>query len=109
MKFSTNSLLSKWGFDDGDILDGLLYDNGLDVDAHKVLIKVVKTLLLAKIKQNVEVIEIHTIHNPIRAQTVDGVEINNYKYGHGDLLTPKVIDIDDDEIIKIAKEILSIE
>ncbi len=106
MRFSTDSLLSKWGFGDGDMLEDLMWDNDLrDVDEHEVLIKVVKTLLLPKIDQNVEVYEVSCIHNPIRARTVDGVEIDNYKIDHGNLLTPEFIEIDDDVIIKIAKEI----
>lgn len=76
---SSDSLFSKWGFNDGDVLDDIIYDaenagrlhrngygshNGL---AHDTLIELVKTELLPELPRRVETYEICSIHNPIRA------------------------------------------
>ena len=79
MIFHTDSLLSKWGFSDGDMLEDLLYDNNLgDVDTHTVLIKVVKEMVAPKVKQVLDIYEIPSIHNPIRTNSVDGVAVDHY-------------------------------
>ncbi|MCS6578218.1 hypothetical protein [Curtobacterium poinsettiae] len=80
------SLLSKWGFSDGDLMIDWAWDNLSDEDAemvsdqhHDLLIGLVKEYLVPKLSAwDVEVEEIQTIHNPIRARMVDGVEVNQY-------------------------------
>jgi hypothetical protein len=76
-------LLSKWGFGDGDApdhyldwLDGreLPYPEGW----HKILRHLVRTRLLPLVIEDIEVYDIETIHNPIRASRVNGVEIDDY-------------------------------
>ena len=54
------SLLSKWGFEDGDMLAD---DTGV---RHELLVQMVKHHLLPLL-QGVEVFEIRTCHNPVRA------------------------------------------
>jgi hypothetical protein len=105
MRFYTEGLLSKWGFNDGDILDDLLYDHfgTFDEDPHELLIKVVRVHILPKLEQMVEVHEINTIHNPIRATSVNGVKINVYEGIHGVSLTPEYVDIDDQHIVNLAR------
>ena len=53
------SLCSKFGFDDGDLLS-----------SHAVLIAVVRKYLLPLLDPRIEVEEINTHHNPIRATTL---------------------------------------
>lgn len=106
MRFYTESLLSKWGFGDGDMLDDLLYDNELgSVDAHGVLIEIVKTRLIPKIKQVVNVYTVQCAHNPIRANSVNGVEVDCYNNNNDIRLEPEFIDIKDSEILEIARAI----
>lgn len=54
------SLLSKWGFEDGDVLAD---DTGV---RHELLVQVIKDHLLPLL-HGVEVFEICTCHNPVRA------------------------------------------
>lgn len=79
-----SGLLSKWGFSDGampdelwDVLDGLgvPWDG---VEWHAVLRVLVRTYLVPALDQVVEVVDVETSHNPIRASTVDGVDVEPY-------------------------------
>lgn len=78
LRLYSSCLLSKWGFQDGDEPE-IVYDyceaHGIDytrLDWHATLVKLVRTYLLPALDQKVEVYEVETIHNPIRAETVDG-------------------------------------
>lgn len=75
---SSQSLLSKWGFDDGGTPEEF-YDycdeNGVDyerLDWDNTLRRLVRDHLLPALEQDVEVYDIETIHNPIRARSVNG-------------------------------------
>lgn len=113
MTFHTNDLLSKWGFGDGDMLTDLLEDNGLDMPYdmermrydHMVLVEVVKTYVVPPIKETVVVIEYNTNHNPIRASEVNGKDVDWFKYNEGIRLSPETVEVDDAEILTIARRI----
>lgn len=98
MRFYPNSLLSKWGFHDGDILDDIAWDNKIEVD-HDALIRIVKKYVIPKIKNKIKVFEIGTIHNPIRAESVDGKDIDCYN-GSDIKLDPEYVDVEDSIILK---------
>ncbi len=82
-----DGLLSKWGYCDGDIViewwdeqfDGEIPQDLLDhVDHHAVLSDLVRTHLVPVIIEaghTIEVYDIQSIHNPIRARILDGVEV----------------------------------
>ena len=76
-------LVSKWGFNDGDMPENLLDhldDLGISygkTEWHPILRRLVREHLLPKIPQQVEVYDIETIHNPIRASSVDGREVDD--------------------------------
>lgn len=66
------SLASKFGFMDGDIVSFFCGVNNIeselkDKDSHDVLIKLVRKHLLPLVS-HVEVFEISTMHNPIRCE-----------------------------------------
>ena len=111
MKFYTNGLLSKWGFEDGDQLIEYTYASyawGAPqlCDRNDLLVAVVRKFVLPHLVQRVEVYEIGGSHNPIRAKSVDGVEFDNhYDTEQPDLLTPSVLEVDDEEIRSLAMEI----
>jgi hypothetical protein len=91
-------LLSKWGFDDGSLPDGYLDwldDQGLDYpdDDTEILRTLVRTRLVPALDQRVELVEIETSHNPIRATTVDGVDVEECWYGRQEepTLTPDAV------------------
>lgn len=76
------SLLSKWGFNDGDVPEGYLDwldEHGLPYpdDWHGLLRLMVRTRLMPHIREDVQLVSISTIHNPIRARTVNGREIDD--------------------------------
>lgn len=88
---SVSSLCSKWGFNDGDVPEAFLdyWDeigvSGDDFDDswHDVLRALVRAYLVPAIEDaghTVEVYDIETTHNPIRADQIDGEEIDDY-YG----------------------------
>lgn len=83
------SLLSKWGFNDGNIPDHLMDywdDIGIaypDVDWHHALCTLVHRFLLPELTKHhvIEVVDsVETIHNPIRAITIDGVAVEQFWY-----------------------------
>lgn len=98
-------LLSKFGFEDGDVIFYFMSDRGLDLerlDHHDLLIAVVERLLIPRLDQTVETYVIEaTLHNPIRARTVDGEEATM-----DSILTPDSVDIPVEAILKIVEELL---
>lgn len=67
----SDSLFSKFGFCDGDLLDDFLWDEyGSDepVEDHAVLVHLVKKHLLPALPRVVKVYRMHSIHNPVRAE-----------------------------------------
>ncbi len=107
MRFYTRCLLSKWGFGDGSMLDDLIFDAGIELDEHELLIRVVRSFVLPQIDQHVDVFEIGSIHNPIRADAVDGKKVDNYSDDHGvPPLTPEFVDVPDDVILRLARSMV---
>ncbi len=105
MRFYTHGLLSKWGFKDGDCL----YDiEGMpeDVNARHLLADVVRAHVLPKMKQRIEVVQIETCHNPIRAKSVDGADVQD-RWDDTQFempLEPDFVDVDDAFILAMAKQ-----
>lgn len=72
LQLHAQSLASKFGFMDGDIVSLFCEENNIeselkDKDSHYVLIKLVRKHLLPLVS-HVEVFEISTMHNPIRCE-----------------------------------------
>lgn len=95
-------LLSKWGFSDGDCPDEIEdYLDEIDApypapkDWHTALRKLVREHLLPALAEHhtIEVYDIDTIHNPIRARTVDGHEIDDYADNDHIVLAPDVVTV----------------
>lgn len=102
-------LLSKWGFSDGDIPEQLLDaldDAGLDYGGNwrPALRQLVREHLAPKLDQDVELVDIETIHNPIRAEKVDGVEIDWFALDHPVTLTPDHVRVPMAEVIRIYRQ-----
>lgn len=112
-RLSTDSLFSKWGFNDGDEPDWLLdalEERGIDWSAsdtgwHDVLHQLVVEHLVPVLSLPVEVYRIETIHNPVRVDTVAGVElpweviIGDQEYD-GPPLRPDHVDVPLDVVIR---------
>lgn len=104
----SESLLSKWGFNDGDVPDAYL--DWCDANAHpypddwhQVLCTLVGTRLAPALEQRVELVDIETHHNPIRAKRVDGVDVTDlwYRTEPGLTLTPDSVDVPYAEVLAL--------
>lgn len=104
-------LLSKFGFNDGDEpdnvadwleADGIAY---MDVAWRPALQLLVREHLLPKLDQVVEVYDIETNHNPIRAESVDGVKIDCYANNSGIVLTPECIEVPYRDVIAAVRAV----
>ena len=99
LEFYPSGLLHKFGFDDGDLMYDPIREHDLGVDHHDLLIAVVERLLVPRLDQEVETYTIWaTLHNPIRARTVDGDEADM-----AFTLTPEVVEIPVADIIEVAR------
>ena len=84
INLNSNNLFHKWGFGDGDVLYDWWWDNYDDsppVDKHDLLYDLVVRYLVPELEKaghTLDVIRIHTNHNPVRAETLDGVEVDWY-------------------------------
>ncbi|MFF3891384.1 hypothetical protein [Streptomyces sp. NPDC001914] len=101
-------LLSKWGFWDGDAPDAWLdYCDSEGIDHTKLdfpTAAIVRAHLVPVLEQHVTVVDVETIHNPIRVQTRDGVDVSETWYGRGPtpLLTPELVDVPMTEVLRLA-------
>lgn len=104
-------LLSKWGFNDGDMPDGLwdyFDEKGMQVmDWHPVLIHLVRGFLAPKIEQNIELVEICTGHNPIRVTRLYGLDVSDAWYSTSNRmwLTPEFVNVPFAEVERAAREL----
>lgn len=95
----SQGLLSKWGFNDGDMPEILMdYWDELDIpypNWRLALCAIVRRYLLPELakRHEVEVEEIETSHNPIRATVVDGVEIDDTSGEDEVVLTPELVTV----------------
>ena len=108
VRLFSSGLLSKFGFNDGDAPDEWWdYCEDKDIDLppgtwHPILRELVNEFLLPVLTQKVEIVYIGTNHNPVRADTIDGVSID----GYGDeKLTPESVEIPMAEVEKVARRL----
>ena len=78
--FYPSGVCSKWGFNDGDLLFDLVYDELLPPGAteNAVLVAAVREFVAPLFGDRVELYEIGGIHNPIRAARIDGTDWDAY-------------------------------
>lgn len=104
-----DDLLSKWGFGDGDRLSDWVYESfnrfDFEYNNHKLLEELVKRFLLPKLDKKVEISFISTIHNPVRAEMIDGIYYqNHYKHDDDGLLGDVTVEINKEQFLKVAKD-----
>lgn len=114
LRLPSACLLSKHGFNDGDVPDALLDvldERGLPYPDgwHEALRVLVREHLLPVLDQRVEVVDVETNHNPIRAWTVDGVEVKDRWTAMFDAvrLTPEWVEVPVDRVIEVIQGIES--
>ena len=105
VQLNSASLLSKWGFGDGDDLNWL-FEFG-DFDKHATLVELVRRKLLPILDQKVEIEVINTCHNPCRARTVDGENVTKWHYELNPpiKLTPKWVIVSGADVLNLAQEL----
>jgi hypothetical protein len=112
LRLSSECLLSKYGFNDGDEPDELL--DALDQrdlphpdNWHAALRVLVREHLLPVLDQRVELVNVETNHNPIRAITVDGVDAHRQWRAEdlGIRLTPEWVDVPLDRVIEVIRAV----
>jgi hypothetical protein len=99
VRLAADCLFSKFGFNDGDLLDDLLEDNGYDIDlgevwdkygktklglSQRLLVKLVDTFLLPSLPIKLEPKICLGIHNPYRCATA---------IAHGESTTPHDLEV----------------
>lgn len=110
------SLFSKWGFNDGDEPEWLwdyCQEQGLDwgaVDWRAILRQLVRAYLLPALAEchRVEVEDIETHHNPIRASTIDGQKIDeNAGQDTAPQLTPDGVSVPTEVVVAEVRAALN--
>ncbi|MFK4760315.1 hypothetical protein ACI3KS_05205 [Microbacterium sp. ZW T5_45] len=102
-------LLSKWGFGDGDALDDWWWDNFDEeppFNDHDMLHALVVTYLVPAIcdaAREVEVFRLETIHNPVRARTLDRVEVDHYSTQDRRIDPPITVAVTKQQILDLAE------
>jgi hypothetical protein len=115
MKFITKHLLSKWGFEDGDMIANFLEAHGFEnyndygINSHKLLKKILLKYVIPKIKNKLEGFStgLETIHNPMRVCYVDGIEVNDIDMAQYAKITlePEYVDVPDEIVLEEAQKI----
>jgi len=98
VEFYPEGLLHKFGFGDGDMLYDFVEEHGLGVDDRDLLVAVVEHLVVPQLDQVVDTYTLGTMHNPIRARTIDGEDADI-----DSTLTPEIVKVPEAEIIRIAQ------
>lgn len=108
IELAATGLFSKWGFSDGDILDGVLSKGGYCVISrpidkhlsfdHEVLARCVERYLLPALPVQIEVYRIATCHNPIR--------IADSSVGLLEVVEDVTVRVSAESILEIAAEVL---
>lgn len=120
----SSCLLSKWGFDDGHPFETITewyheqHGDGpmnhcecptfdLGVSDHALLRLLVRRHLLPAFEQRVELVEIVTSHNPIRASKVDGLDVEQCWYNRQPepTLTPDSVEIPYEDVLRAVDEL----
>lgn len=107
----SSGLLSKWGNGDGEAPDEWLdYCDNHGIDYNTLdypLVELVRRYLLPKLAEHhdIETYVIETIHNPVRAARVDGVEIDPLDTNDEVELSPRWVAVPMAEVARIAREI----
>jgi len=113
----SDSLLSKYGFGDGDMLDDIVWDwwdarnsewgSSPPFTQHAVLVAVVKRHLLPALPEQVDTFAIGTCHNPIRVDKVNGERISHAGAGGSYPWAVEGVTITHADIHAVCEELLA--
>lgn len=111
LQLDSRCLLSKWGFDDGDMPEHVINwcsRHGVDlseVDWQKALRALVRAHLLPEIEKyhTVTLLDIQSCHNPIMARWVDGVQVDVHA-NDWSLITSVSVEVPMDVVAQAIRE-----
>lgn len=101
----TDGLCSKWGFHDGDIFDDWKWDREEEdekysrVDDHTFMLRVILMEVVPRISNDLDLVRIHTIHNPLRTRSVDGKTVDWFDSTKEYELSPDSVEIEEDILL----------
>ena len=107
-----SGLLYKWGFGDGDVLANWwwdVYDEEPPKNDHDLLYVLVTQYLLPILRRegfDVTVYRIHTNHNPVRAEYINGKSIHDFENVDEDLLGDTQVTLTKEQVEVITKVIV---
>lgn len=107
-----SGLLSKWGFGDGDVLAQWwwdVYDEEPPKNDHDLLYALVTQYLLPVLRKegnNVQVYRIHTNHNPVRAEYLNGRPLRDLSVIDDDLLGDSSVTLTKEQVEVITNVIV---
>ena len=116
MNLWSEGLFSKYGFWDGDQLFDWKERHllpGKELLGVSLLVAAVKAYLLPALRQKVVVEVVDTVHNPIRAISVDGIPVDweweNETQGETFWLEPRMVRVTDQQLAALFPNLLSVE
>jgi hypothetical protein len=116
IEFESDHLLSKWGFDDGDLLIPVLKNGGFpEIDDDNdfwihfnrlVLCEVVECFVCTQIDNQIKPYRCSTSHNPIRVYEIDGKHVSELKLSASNLiLQPFSVSVTESQILSTAQQL----
>lgn len=102
--FETASLYQRSGFKAGELLrEGFPTLGGSEL--RELLVDVVRSYVLPQLDQDVQVLQIPTVHNPVRATNVNGQTVTwTAEFGTGPVLSPKVVRVSAADVYTAARK-----
>lgn len=103
--FETSSFYEQAGFERGEILRPLFPDlpGG---ELRELLVDVLHAHVVPKLDQQVQTLQIPTVHNPLRVTSVDGEAVtwNKTERGVGPTITPATVKVSVADIYNVARK-----
>jgi hypothetical protein len=102
--FDTASLYRRSGFESGDLLKSAFPSVGA-AELRELLVDVVRRHVLPQLDQQVQVLQIPGVHNPVRATSVSGVPVVwTAESGTGPALTPTRVSVKAEDVFACASK-----
>lgn len=101
--FETASLYQRSGFNGGELLRPA-FPKLAGSELRELLVDVVRSHVLPQIDQDVQVLQIPSVHNPVRATNVGGTSVTwTAEFGTGETLTPWQVRVSAADVFECAR------
>ncbi len=102
--FETVSLYQRSGFKGGELLREAFPALGAS-ELRELLVDVVRGYVLPQLDQDVQVLQIPSVHNPVRATNVGGQSVTwTAEFGTGPTITPKTVRVPIADVYTAARK-----